>query len=291
MLDKETIEANKEKLNLAPNLEFVARHMKNYQNALEALYNRPVKEQGSKLASSLIFDNSDSIIQPQVNPDEIRKIISVMPDSLARLSKLEKIFYFNQVPVPGFDDEGNFDNKKIQLVNYSEFPRVGDHPSRILVGYSTGDEIWPTPIPRTVSTDDGAVKAYQNHVFLHEFFHTVESLRRDDAKRRAVLLECDGKKFTLQDFWQSFENLYVEQHRAPVSRYAATYSDKLNKEMKIKDPKNFSSAIGEQICESFVGYMLGILPNDQGIVDFKSSHPQEHRLIDKIYRAKVLSVD
>ena len=105
------------------------------------------------------------------------------------------------------------------------------------------------------------------------------------------MLECDGKRFTFQDFWSGFEKLYLQSDRKSVSIYATTYADDLNSKTKIENPTRFDTALGEQICESFVGYMLGIISNNNNITDFQSEHPDEYKLIDKLYRAKVIQKD
>ncbi|HIH43441.1 TPA: hypothetical protein HA246_07425 [Candidatus Woesearchaeota archaeon] len=290
MADIEQIKKNKDKMDLAPNVDFVARHISLYQEGLQRLLANPVTPLARAFADSVQFENLEAIVQPQLTPEEIRQLLSVMPESLIRLSKLTTVKYFGMVPVPTYDEQGNFSGKP-EWVDYDEFPRASDHPSRILVGVSTGTEIYSTPIPRTVSTNDLAVKMYQTHVFLHEFFHTLDYPRRDSAKRAAVVLEYDGEQFTLQDFWNEFEKLYLKEDKKFVSRYAATYADKLNEETKVKEPAKFNSAIGEQICESFVGYMLGIISNDNQEIEFKRAHPEEYKLIDKVCRAKVIATD
>lgn len=288
--DTETIERNKDKLDLKPEIEFVARYFHIYTQGLSDLLDKPVTEESQRFADSVEIIGLESIIGPQVSPDETRRILSVMPESLRQLSKLSSVQYEGCIPVPIYDEEGNFSGKAY-IVDPDEFPRSGEHPSRVLVGRSNGHTVFPTPIPKSVSANEEAVKMYQVHVFLHEFFHTIDYPRRDSEKRRAVLLECDGSQFTLQDFWEEFEKLYLREDRKFVSRYAATYADKLNQRTRSDDPARFSSAIGEQVCESFVGYMLGIISNDNDCANFRCGHPEEYQLIDKLCRAKVLTAD
>lgn len=130
---------------------------------------------------------------------------------------------------------------------------------------------------------------YQFHVFMHEFLHTVDYPRRLIGKRERIKLENNGQSFSLETFWQEFGRLYVGKNKEPVSRYAATRLEEIKGECMVS-PK-IDSALGEQICESFVGYMLGILPNDKDDISFKDAHPEEYGLIDKLCRAKVLVGD
>lgn len=284
---EERIESKKNNLDLRPMVEFVAENTATYAQGLQNLLNGPKTEESQRFADAVKFENLEQIIEPQVSPEEIRGILSVMPPSLVRLSKLETIGYIGMIPVPVYDKEGNFSGEA-EWVNPNEFPRPGDHPSRILVGLSNGSIIYQTPIPKSVSTNKGAVKLYQVHVFLHEFFHTIENLRRDSEKRKAILLEYDGEKFTFQDFWDEFEGLCLGEGYKPVSRYAATYADRLNHATKARDPDRFTKAMGEQTAEAFVGYMLGILPNDNGYVNFSKGQHEAYKLMNKLRNAEVL---
>ena len=288
--DAESVERNKNKLDLAPMIEFVAGNIAAYTQGLQGLLNSPKTEESQRFADAVKFEDLEKIIEPQVSPEEIRGILSVMPPSLVRLSKLETVGYIGMIPVPIYDAEGNFSGEA-EWVDPNEFPRSSDHPSRILVGLSNGSMIYQTPIPKSVSANEGAVKLYQVHVFFHEFFHTIEVLRRDPEKRKAVLLEYSGKQFTFQDFWDDFEKLCLKEGNKPVSKYASTYAGQLNQATKASDADKFARAIGEQMGEAFVGYMLGILPNDQGYVNFKEAHPAVYKLMDKICKAKVLATE
>jgi len=73
--------------------------------------------------------------------------------------------------------------------------------------------------------------------------------------------------------------------------YAATYSSLLNQETRDNNPDKFNWALAEQICESFVGYKLGIISNDDGHVDFMKEHPEEYVLMDKLCKADVLMTE
>lgn len=284
------VEKNKEKLNLKPCIDFVARYISNYEEGLNKLLAQPISNESKAFADSKAFNDLEALVEPQLHPEEIKRIISVMPEPLIRLSKLTNVTYERIIPVPIYDKDGNF-SRNVELVDHTEFPRPQDHPSRILVGRSNGTGIYLNPIPAIVSNNEEAVKIYQTHVFLHEFLHTIDYPRRNEQLRKAVLLECNGKMFTLQDLWESFERLYLSKGNKPVSRYAGNYSDKLNNAIKTEYPGEFDSAVGEQICESFAGYMLGIISNDDGDVNFKKAHPEEYKLIDSICRANVLKSD
>ena len=291
MIDKDLIEKNKDKLNFKPTLNFIAEYLPYFEEGLKGVFDLPENDLSRDLANSIKFGKLEEIVKPQVSPSEIIKITSRMPESLAKLSKLSTVNYRGKVPLPVYDENGNFSGNAAEWVNYSEFPRPGDHPSRILVGLSDGANISPTPIPKTVSSNERAVRIYQAMVYMHEFFHTISYPRRTAQKREAVLLECDGERFTLQDSWKAFEELYLRDNKRLVSIYAASYEDKLNDQIRNSAPASFSIAVEEQICESFVGYMIGIVPNNHKSVNFKKAHPREYQLIDRLCRAKILRAD
>lgn len=290
MASQDDIERNKDKQDLKPNIDFVSRHMSHYDEGIKRLYSLPVSVEGKRFADSIEFKSLECFVDPQLSAGEIRQIVSSMPQSLIMLSNLVDVTYEDKIPVPIYDDSGNFSGS-VNEVSHKEFPRPGDHPSRVLVGMSNGYTIWQTPIPRSVSEDERAVKAYQTHVFLHEYFHTIESPRRNPEARHSVLMECDGDKFTMQDIWNGFKQLYLRHDRVFVSRYSSIYADRLNLETKAANLVRFNQALAEQICESFAGYMLGIISNDNNETDFAKAHPENHRLIDMMYRGKVIQKD
>jgi len=213
-----------------------------------------------------------------------------------------------KVPVPGYDDDGNLDTSKVELVPVDEFPRPIDHPTRILVGVSNGTQIFPTPIPPTISKNPEAIKMYQIHVFLHEFFHTLDYKRRSPEERSKIQLEVDGQKFTFQEWWSAFEELILSGvEPGAISSYAETYSHQLNQGFAGENEKKYTNAIAEQICETFVAYTLGIISNNQGWNNFqnesfgnvtqlekylKGDAPAANLkwvLMDKLCRAEVIS--
>lgn len=303
MEDLAQIERNKDKLDRKPGVDFVSQHLGIYQTAIAALLAKEPSESGAKLAAAVEFTFAEDIVGPQVTPEQGRALLAVMPESLASLSCLEGVSYHTfdrhvkKIPVPGYDEEGNLDHSKIEQVPFDEFPRPGDHPSRILAGVSSGIKIFPTPIPPSVSQDSEAVEIYQHYVFLHEFFHTIDYLRRTVASRSEVQLEVDGEQFTFQEWWDDFQALLLSGcEPGAVSIYAGTYSHQLNPEFQTANPAKFTSAVAEQICETFVAYTLGIVPNNQGWTDFRaesfggSSVPNEKwTLMDRLCRARVLS--
>lgn len=273
--EAEKVEANKHKLDLKPNIDFVLKNVGRFEEGLNSILQREADEDSIAWSKQISFNGVDDIVAPQVSPEECKQLLARMPKSLIEMSKLQTVDYHTfgnvrVIPVPGFDEQGNFDSKKVQLVPVDEFPREGDHPSRILVGVSTGDKIYPTPIPKSVSEDDKAVYLYQVHVLLHEFFHTIDYPRRNPKERSKILLEVDGQQFTFQDWWLAFEELILSGNEPQcVSSYANTYFNDLNQETRKADYNKFTHALAEQICETFVAYQLGIISNDEGWTDFK----------------------
>jgi hypothetical protein len=273
--EAEIVEANKDKLDLKPNIDFISVNKNKFEEGVDVIYQRKPDEESTIWSEQIIFNGRDDIVFPQISPEECKYILSRMPKSLIKLSKLQTVDYHTfgnvrVIPVPGFNEQGNFDPSKVQLVPVNKFPREGDHPSRILVGVSNGIQIYPTPIPKSVSEDERAVYLYQIHVLLHEFFHTIDYPRRNSEERNKILLEIDGLQFTFQDWWMAFEELILSGNEPQcVSSYANTYFDDLNQKTREVDYEKFTYALAEQICETFVAYQLGIISNDEGWTDFK----------------------
>lgn len=309
----DSVEAKKDKLNLAPNIEFVSNNIELFEAGLQSILARTTSKESRKWSEGILFENEEDVVPPQISPEDGRQLLARMPEALIELSLLECVDYhtfgdIRIIPVPGFDNEGNLDKKKIEPVSVDNFPRAQDHPSRILVGVSNGLKIFPTPIPSSVSEDERARYLYQVHVFLHEFFHTVELFRRKPEYRNSIKLEVDGEEFSLQDWWRAFEQLILSGIEPKcVSMYANTYFDKLNQKTKDSDEAVFTFALAEQICEAFVAYQLGIISNNQGWTNFrtesfgnteqlseftKGNSPSANLkwiLMDKLCRAKVIA--
>ena len=157
-----------------------------------------------------------------------------------------------------------------ESVLVDKFPRQNDHPTRMLIGCTspTGETIYQTAIPTSVSENHEAGWFYQIHVFLHEFFHTVELPRRNPADQEKVIL---NSRFTLEDWWNEWVELFA-RNREPgfITPYAAAYAEDLTEEARVSRPKKHAEALAEQMCEVFVAYRLGVAPNDAGWTDFLS---------------------
>ncbi len=269
-MSPEAIEANQNKLDLRPNLAFVEKHLDQYKAGIAKILNRPADPKAIQWADAVQITGSTQ--STQLSAEQIRSFLSRMPSSLRELSHLKEVAIQDFILVPGFDEHGNFDSSKVTTATAQEFPTEGEHPSRILVGWSDGQAIRPTIIPDSVSSSPGAIWIYQAHVFLHEFFHTIEFPRRTESARSAVSLALDGIQFTFQDWWQDFEQTVLNgQEPEPVSMYAATRQNLLNQESKLQDPQNYLRALAEQVCESFVAHQLGIISNSAGWTDFRAA--------------------
>jgi hypothetical protein len=194
----------------------------------------------------------------------------------------------NKVPVPRFNSEGRMVGQ--DMVPATIFPRQEDHLGRILIGYSTGNSIYPSALPRSIHRSESCRWFYQLHVFLHEYWHTIEYLRRDVDSRSKIVLETkEGKTTTFQEWWETWEYVYTFRRRTQfVTRYAATHADDLLKQVLEDDYERFTKALAEQICESFVGYILGIVPNDEDVPSFKQHSPEEWVLMDNLANSRVL---
>lgn len=269
-----TVEANKDKLDLKPALDFVTANLGLYELSEQHLLSGTAHSESSQQIRALVFEQAEKLVTPQLDPVSIRLTLSLLPPVLLSLSALKTVSYryADKVPIPSFNDAGDFAGCG-GLVPVSEFPRATDHPSRILIGHTEGDGtiISPTPIPKSVSTDMQAGWYYQHHVFLHELCHTLGFPWRLSGKKMLLRLQDMEGSFTLQSWWNEWEEL-LRSGKEPrfVSRYASTYAPSLTKEMEKKDPAKYVTAVAEQICESFAAYVLGIAPNDDGWIDFRT---------------------
>ncbi len=287
------IEKRKDRLNLRPALEFVRRHIKRYENALSSLVSRPAMRLPHVL--EVKFEEEDMLSEagPQLNKEQILQAIGALPEPILELSMLECIDYNHAqtIPVPVYDLEGYW-RGAVEKVELSAFPRPADHPSRILIGYSTGKIIYPTPLPESVYEGTHERWFYQLHVFLHEFFYTIEFLRRGADARRSIVLTRGAASYTLQEWWLKWEIIRMMTAKRPhfPTRYAATYANDLTPTIRKVSPVLFETALAELICESFVGYMLGVAPNDDDHPEFKSHSPAEWALIHELCTSTVGSL-
>lgn len=294
-LGPQDVEERKDRMNLSPSIDFVKKHLELFLKNLGKLSERPISEKASAWSKTILFSGEEDVKSRQIMPHEIHHLLERMPAVLIELSKLKAVKYATKIPVPGFDPQGNWDKKGGEWVVESDFPRKQDHPGRVLVGMTneTGDTISPTPIPKSASEHDDAVKVYQILVFLHEFFHSIERAIRSSDERKKIILEVDGKRFSFQDWWECWEKLFTDSiEPGAVSRYASNYAEELTEDTHRNSKNTFTHALAEQIAEAFVAYLMNIIPNDQEITDFRQAkeHQWKWRLMDKLCRANVLSV-
>jgi len=291
VISQSVIEARKDKFDLRPALEFVARHRARYEAGVRALMS--VESQPVRNWSSLPFTDIRTLEDAGVNlgQHDIVEVVSRLPEVFQNLSQLTTMdcSAAAQVPVPVFEPDGTWKGK-VEMVDEDTFPLKGMHPTRILIGRSTGSTIFPTALPKSVYGGVRERWLYQLHVFLHEFFHSMEYLRRDRMTRRDVQLELDGAPFTLDDWWMRWEQAFTAKNQPkPPTRYAGLYIGDLNAETYEKRPDVFVHTLAEQVCESFVGYLLGIVPNDEDSPDFKAHSPQLWALMDQLARSTFIS--
>ena len=284
-----TAEEKKNSLDLRPTFEFVERHRFQYELVLNLLYfTTPHLVKNVPLVSCEKVDSLEGA-GPQITPKEVPRILSRLPCVFLNLSLLEKVDYglANMVPVPVFKEDGSWEN--VGMVPASEFPRMDDNPTRILIGKSDGKVIYPTALPASVHAGTRERWLYQLHVFLHKFFYTIELLRRDpEIRKRILFFRGDTNLFTFQDWWERWENLFLgtTKLRFP-SRYAGNYGEFLTAEVRDADRQAFDRALAEQVCESFVGCILGIVPNDEDIPSFREHSPEAWGLFHELAGARI----
>jgi len=264
------VEERKDRLNLKPELDFVIEHLADYRAGLARLLARPIDPRSAEIAGRVEFCDYDQIDlagqRRQLSPDLAIQILKRMPASLLALSQLGAVVYSDNVPVPNFASDGAFEGGT-EWVKESDFlEKVGNeelHPSRILVGVSNGEIIWSTPIPSTVCEDDEAVSMYQIHVFLHEFFHTVERGLRQLVGQPIEDRPAEISEDEVKSRFLNLCGLFMDEVRGgyfrPVSRYSSTYEETLLAEGH-RNHDAYRQALAEEMCETFVAYQLGLVP-------------------------------
>ncbi len=192
------------------------------------------------------------------------------------------------VGVPNFAEDGNLDRETLcrGVVTADEFVRKPQdyHPQRLLIGVTAqdGQTIFPTAIPSTVSTNPQAIRLYQLHVMLHEFFHTIELTRRDDEKSAAIVINrATGRTFAdwARDYLRS-----LEEEKILTSEYSAVYADRLfdGQGNILPDVTPYDVPVREDMAEAWVASHFDIISNPHGYTSFSNyafgnPHP-EHQL-------------
>lgn len=306
ILSPEEVEKNKDLMDLKPNLSYVKNHIEGYRLALQKLRTfQPHNEVKERLAAVKISDVTHDYTL-QLAPEEAIELLSHLPAEILKISGLTELNYQYQrfVPIPKFNTEGFFEGCE-GLVSADIFPKetsedgsvVEYHPSRILIGNEYQGVIRPSYLPSTVCDDPEAVKMYQIHVLLHEFFHTIEErFRSNEAAEKLVMHLPDGTATTFGAWRRRFIETQITEEPGYTSSYAKTYSDKIKKGVNLEE-----YAVAEQLCETFVAFILDRAPNDTGYSTFSACDfgnkntaqlllegygSKRHKMISDFYNAK-----
>ena len=290
-ISKKQAEQMKDRLDLRPALVFIAHHQSLYDTRVSII--RSQKPRLSSKLKGIAYQNLDQMKHdPQIDQDDMMRFMARLPEAFQELSQLRSVDYVHNqiVPVPMFKIDGCWNGTDVEFVPVRSFPRKTDHPSRILIGHSNGITIFPSALPASVYGDTRCRWLYQLHVFLHEFFHSIELLRRSIELRKQIVLEgAGGGRFTFQSWWEKWETAFTATAKPPCpTRYAATYIGSLDQKTRETDPDRFARALAEQACESFVGYILGIVPNDEDEPFFERHSPELWKLMDMLAKARVI---
>jgi len=268
----ERVERNKDKTDLRRALSYVEGHLSQYQANVDLFLSGDGYRESRTWADGIDFQNVTEDETLQITPDEVRNLFAHVSPELIKLSKLKAVDYTFQgkVIVPGFDEEGNLEQTKITLAPAAGFPADGQHPHRLLIGHTENDgsKIRPFAIPQSISSDSKAIKLYQLHVMLHEFFHTIESTLRSDESAAKVLL---GGQRSFAD-WRRDYLKSLEQEPLLTSEYSEVYRDKIFTEGGTlqENLSPYDYAVCEDQAESFVASHFGIISNPRGYTSFSS---------------------
>lgn len=266
----EIVEERKERMNMRPNLEFIEKNKSQYVANVERYLGGGIPDFSRQWASSVNITNAIEDQTLQLEMAFARSLLAHIPEGIQRVSHLETLDYEWQqkVAVPKFDEDGIFSG--VQLLSIDEFKSGGHHRTRVLTGYTKpdGSEIKPTHIPSEVSADPEAIRLYQAHVLLHEFFHTVEVTLRSEESANQLQLS-PGRTFAdwARDFLDSLKK--EQQH---TSYYSGVYHDAIydgqGKMLPKVTPHDY--AVREQMAEAFVAYLLDIISNSEGYTSFQN---------------------
>ena len=289
----EEIEQEKDKMDLRPALQFIEQHLDAFESGRDQLLAKIPSNYAIDWAKNLKFVDEEKIAGPQIRPYWAREVLMRMPGSLIALSKLKEITYEygGDVIEPIFNPDGTI--KTGNTVPIGDWGKKSEHPTRILIGSTpfNGEKIYQSALPDTVYENKKAAELYQTHVLIHEFFHTVEQPLMAPGEKSRVMLATADTQFTLQDWWNKFEEIFLQSGEGFVSRYASGRGKDLNATTKRVDPAKFDRALAEQICESFVAYQMGIISNDDNWTSFKKAMPLTWKHMDLLCNTGLLEKD
>lgn len=283
----EHTENNKNKTDLRRALTFVETHLDQYQANVDRFLIGEGYSESKAWADGVEIVNVTEDDTLQITPEETRRLFAHISPNLIRLSKLKAVdFTFqDRVIIPGFDEEGNLDKTKITLAIAKDFPQADQHPSRLLIGHTENDgsKIRPFAIPKSVSSDSRAVKLYQLHVMLHEFFHTIELPRRGDEKSSKVILNVSTGR-TFADWSRDYLSSLGEE-KFLTSEYSEVYRDELfdNQGRILKGMTPYDDPVREDMAEAWVASHFDIISNPRGYTSFSNEsfgnpHPEKQLL-------------
>lgn len=288
----ERIEQNKEKTNLRLALGFVEKHLDQYKANVDRFLTGKEFPESRAFADSVNFDfeKANQAAPLQITPEETRNLIAHISPALTRISALKTVnFQFHdKVAVPDFVEDGNLSKKRCRgVVLMDEFVNEPEnyHPQRMLIGLTIpdGSTIYTTAIPPTVSNHPEAVRLYQLHVMLHEFFHTIELPRRGDEEASKVILNpSTGRTFAdwSRDYLSS-----LEEEKLLTSEYSDVYRDELfdNQGRILEGITPYDDPVREDMAEAWVASHFDIISNPRGYTSFSNEsfgnlHPENQLL-------------
>jgi hypothetical protein len=280
---REVVEGRKERMNMRPNLRFIEANKQQYAANVQRYLSREVSDDSNQWSMGIAILNPVMDETLQLPPDLAQALLARVPAGFQRVSLLKGVDYEWQknVAVPQFNEEGIFSG--VQLPSIEEFNGGDYHKTRVLTGYTKPDGtiIKPTHIPLEVSSDPEAIRLYQAHVLLHEFFHTVEVVLRTEENAKKLQLR-PGRTFAdwAQDFLES-----LKEEKLHTSYYSGVYHHALydeNHHLR-QSVTPYDYAVRELMAEAFVAYQFDIISNPRGYTSFQSqsfgnAHPEQELL-------------
>ncbi len=250
-------------LEVITSFEFVCEHRKIYKDLCDKLLQ--INDTVVIPELTQIFKEWQELELNSIFPtlEELRAILSNMPDVLLQLSSINKIYYnfINEVILIKINNDWEIYREKIDKSEYD----YSKHSTMFYTWMTANNDMWiyffHNPITKDIlswnydlnNEDLIEIKKQFNiiNVFLHEFMHTVIN-RINEIWETALIYKSE--EFTLQSIFDDFKKIiFSEKEPESISPYAeySRYDFETN--------NTSNNPIEEAICETFVSYQLGIL--------------------------------
>lgn len=296
LLEKK-IDEKKDILNEIPTLHFVEDNLPFYKQNIEKRKNAYtlLSQQEKEWIDNrivLIKDSSYEKRLPWTNTltlEETKDVLRTLPLSLLNVSNLENLNYSDQnnVILPWqFDNEWDWVPGSIRNVPFvsseeeiekdfqtdKKYPLMKEYYKRglMLIGRTSWDWtiVYQTSVSPHVSTNKEAIEAYQKHVLVHEFFHTIFAKFRNISNANNLIIKFKDGTTSTFGAWRNAFLLSMKEEPLYTTKYASVYDKDM---IDIHNGKKGQDDywLEEQLCESLTAYYFDIAPNEYWWTSFE----------------------